>query len=120
MIFSHFILAIKKNMKDIVFNDIHILIGQNAAENWKIIDDSSDNYYWFHLKSFPSCHVIVQTDDITPDILLHAAQLCKSNTKYRNLPNVKVDYTPISNIIKGTDVGSVHFKSNRKVKNITI
>jgi predicted ribosome quality control (RQC) complex YloA/Tae2 family protein len=107
-------------MKDIIFNNTHILVGQNSSENWQIIDDSSQTYYWFHLKSFPSCHVIVQSDDLSQDLILYAAQLCKINTKYKNLTNVKVNYTPISNISKGIDIGSVHFKSNRKVKNITI
>lgn len=107
-------------MKDIIFNHTHILIGQNASDNWKIIDISDQNYYWFHLKSFPSCHVVVQSDHLSTELILYAAQLCKNNTKYRNLSNLKIDYTPISNITKGPDVGSVYFKSNRKVNNVTI
>ncbi len=118
--FFHYIFYLLKTMKDIIFNNTHILIGQNASENWQIIDDSSNAYYWFHLKSFPSCHVIVQSDDISQDLILYAAQLCKTHTKYKNLTNVKVSYTPISNITKGIDIGSVNFKSNRKVKNVTI
>ena len=44
----------------------------------------------------------------------------KNNTKYKNLSNLKVNYTPISNIKKAAAIGSVCFNSNRKVKSITI
>ena len=50
-------------MKIEIFNNIQIIIGENAEENWKIIDFNS-NYTWLHLNSFPSCHVIIQSDDI--------------------------------------------------------
>lgn len=107
-------------MKRIVFNDTQILIGENKNENWELLDENRGTFYWFHLKSFPSCHVIVQTDDITEELIHHGATLCKSNTKYKNLCNLKVNYTPISNIKKADAIGSVSFISNRKVKTITV
>ena len=107
-------------MKIIEFNDTQILIGQNSSENWELLDDNPETYYWFHLKSFPSCHVIVQSDDITDELIHYAATVCKNKTKYKNLGNLKVNYTPISNIKKADVVGSVCFNSNRKVKSITI
>tara|TARA_B100001093_G_scaffold432477_1_gene428981 strand:- start:57 stop:377 length:321 start_codon:yes stop_codon:yes gene_type:complete len=106
-------------MKIEEFNDIKIVIGQNAEENWNIIDFDSDNI-WLHLNSFPSCHVIIQHTDPGDELLTYAADLCKSNTKYRNLKNLKVCYTKCNNLKKGSDVGSVTYKSKRKVKTITI
>ena len=42
------------------------------------------------------------------------------NTKYRDLRNVKVNYTKISNIQKADKCGAVTFISNRQVSTITV
>lgn len=107
-------------MKNILYNNKQIIIGQNSKENWNILDEYSSNAYWFHLKSFSSCFVIVNSEDIDNDIIKYAADLCKQNTKYKNVPNIKVSYTNTSNIKKADVEGSVYFKSNKKVKEITI
>ena len=78
-------------MKTEVFNDTTIIIGQNAQENWNIIDFNS-GFIWLHLNSYPSCHVIIKDDNPSQEILMFAAELCKENTKYRNLRNLKVWY----------------------------
>ena len=106
-------------MKTVKFNEVEIIVGQNCQENWDLIDKMSESV-WLHLKSFPSCHVFIKKSD--PDIITieYAANLCKENTKYKNLPNIKVNYTPVNNVIKAEKVGSVYFRSNRKVKSITI
>ena len=102
-------------MKTVEYNNITIIIGQNAQENWDIIDFES-SYIWLHLNSFPSCHVIIEDDDPDDDVLLYAAQLCKSNTKYKNLKNIKICHTKCNNLKKGSDIGSVIYKSKRQVK----
>ena len=94
-------------MKVIIKDNIVYKIGQNAQENWDLLDNSA-NFVWFHLRSFPSCHVV------------EGANLCLKNTKYRNLKNVKVNYTPLKNIKKADTIGAVHFISNKKVRTITI
>lgn len=106
-------------MKTDEYNNNKIIIGQTAEENWNIIDFECD-YIWLHLNSFPSCHVIIENDNPDEDTLTYAAELCKNNTKYRNLKNLKVCYTKCNNLKKGSDVGSVIYKSKRKVKTITI
>lgn len=106
-------------MKTEVYLDTTIIIGENAQDNWDIIDFES-NYIWLHLNSFPSCHIIINDVNIDNDILLYAAQLCKHNTKYKNLKDIKVCYTRCSNLKKGSDIGSVIYKSKRKVNTITV
>ena len=44
-------------MKVVEFEDTIFKIGQNSKENWELLDEDQD-YIWFHLASFPSCHVI--------------------------------------------------------------
>ena len=102
-----------------IFNDTVILIGQNAQENWDLIDFESD-FIWLHLNSFPSCHVIIKDENPDNDTLQVAAEMCKENTKYRNLKNLKICYTKCSNLKNGSDVGSVIYKSKRQVKTILI
>ena len=41
--------------------------------------------------------------------------ICKENSKYRNLRNVKISSTTCGNLKKGDKPGEVYFKSNRKV-----
>lgn len=95
-----------------------IVIGENAQDNWDIIQASKPTDIWFHMKSFPSSHVIIRDEDPDEDRIMEAAIICKSNSKYR-FKNAKVSYTPISNIVLSDVVGSVSFISNRKVDSIT-
>ena len=106
-------------MKVIVIDDVSFKVGQNAQENWDLLN-LDENYTWFHLKSFPSCHVIIEKEEPDNNEILEGAKLCLENTKYRNLKNIKVNYTKIKNIVKADKVGAVTFKSNRKVNTIMI
>ena len=106
-------------MKAIVIDDVSFKVGQNAKENWELLS-LNENYTWFHLKSFPSCHVVIEKKDATQEEIINGANLCLENTKYRNLKNIKVNYTLLKNIKKADKVGSVHFVSNRKVNTIML
>ena len=49
-----------------------------------------------------------------------AAQLCLSNSKYKNLRNIKACATTVGNLVMGDVVGEVEFKSNRRVRDFRI
>ena len=85
-------------MKTEVFENTNIIIGENAQENWDLLD-KNENYLWFHLKSFPSCHIILETEEPTKEMIVKAASLCKLHTKYRNIPNLKINYIHSSIIV---------------------
>lgn len=103
-----------------IVDEVYIL-GQNAQDNWDILDKAEGTDYFFHLTSFPSCYVIFKCSGIpTNENIIKAAQICKENTKYRNFFKLRVDYCPCSNITKGENIGEVIFHSLRKVKNIKI
>ena len=98
-------------------------IGQNAQENWVLLEDSSPHHLFFHLTSFPSCYLIFsypEDEKITETIKIELAQLCLMNTKYKKAKNIKVDCTTCKNIKKGGVIGEVVYKSNRKVQVIKI
>jgi predicted ribosome quality control (RQC) complex YloA/Tae2 family protein len=97
------------------------ILGENAQDNWNMLEKAKGNHYFFHLSSFPSPYVILLCEnDPTIEEITVAAQLCKQNTKYRNLKNLRVDYCKCSNVTKGTKIGESIFLSNRKVKDIKI
>ena len=93
-----------------------MICGKNAVDNWRLIDNANESDIWYHLKSLPSPHVIASSNEDPIICALH----CKSKSKYKNLSQIKVIYTPCSNLIKGDTPGSVLFKSNNKVKSVTI
>ena len=98
------------------------LLGKNAADNWKIYKESSQADTVFHLDKFSSPYVIVNLPiaELTPEHINTAAELCKSKSKYKNMSNIGVMYTPISNTILGDALGSFIISSNHKVKVIYI
>lgn len=95
-------------------------IGKNAEENWKLIDDSNQEWTWVHLKSFPSGHVIIECENPSLQLIKLAGNLCKERTKYKNVPNLKISYCLVKNLNKGEKPGEVYFNSNRQVKELNL
>lgn len=96
-----------------------ILIGSTAQENWDIIEESSPDFTWLHLNSFPSPHVIIKSELPSHSEILEAASLCKSKSKYKHIRNIKVVYCKVSNLELAETVGSVNILSKRKCKYVT-
>jgi len=107
-------------MRTFLFNDtklnieLEIEMGQNAQENWDLIDKSEENDWWFHLQDYPSSHVVIHTQDyvkkkkdLDRKTIKYAALLCKQNSKMKSEKKVEVIYTQIKNVEKTEDVGSV-------------
>jgi len=105
--------------------DITFVIGQNATENFQIIDDSQPTDLWFHVAEFPSCHVIAKINDIMTSInrkdmkyvVKQGAVICKQYSKYKSVKNLDINYTEISNVQKTNVIGSV-ITRNIKIINI--
>ena len=73
----------------------------------------NDKYIWFHLNSFSSGYVIMcsTVNDIDKsqlnDYLYYGAELCKNNTKYRNLKNLKIIYITLKKLFLTDTIGEV-------------
>ena len=115
-----YIRLINSKMKTFTIDNIDVYLGETAKENWNLLDDAEGSFTWMHLNSYPSGHVIICSDNPDINVLRNAASLCKQNTKYRNIPNLKICYSKVSNIKKEEKVGSVSFKSNRKMSTFII
>ena len=106
-------------MKILEYESQIIRIGQTRQENWALLDQSKGTDIFFHLSSFPSCYIILESDGgCDQKSIVYCARLCKKYTKYKNLSSVYIDYTPCKNLKKGESVGEVVYKS--KVKRVKI
>ena len=114
-------------MKIVEYKNINFYIGSNANDNWKLFEESkkiNDNYIWFHLNSFSSPYVIMYCtiDELNNtrknelnDILNFAANLCKQNSKYKYLNQLKIIYTSLKKLSKGSEIGEVIIKGKTNI-----
>jgi len=91
-----------------------IMLGSTRS----LIKESLPEHLCFHLNSFPSPYVVVRSIDPGAEVIAEAAKICKSNSKYKHLKNMKVLYTKISNI-KLNDDGTVDIISMEKCNYVT-
>jgi hypothetical protein len=54
------------------------------------------------------------TDNIN-EYLIFASNLCKNNTKYRNLSNIKICYTILKKLEKTKNVGEIIIKGKKNI-----
>jgi hypothetical protein len=103
-------------MKKVEYHNITYIIGENAQDNWDILNmykKENNKFIWFHLNSFPSCYVIMCSTINNLDksqihnYLHYGAELCKNNTKYKNLKNVKIIYTTLNKLSNTDTIGEV-------------
>lgn len=107
-------------MKSFLIDEFVGRLGETAEENWQLLSEARQNHTFFHLSSFPSGYVIVDTDYLSPKQVAEISTVLKENTKYRNIHNIKVDYTLVSNVRKGTKVGEALYVSSKKVRSVII
>ena len=115
-------------MKSYEFKNIKFIIGTNAKENWEILDNMknlNEDYLWFHLNSFPSPYVImnctknemekIYNKNQIKDILEFGAKLCKENSKYKFLNDLKILYMPLKKLEKGEKIGEVIISGKKNI-----
>lgn len=107
-------------MKVFQYEDITIKLGQTAKENTFLVKNSNPNYVWIHLESFPSGHVVIECENPSKEVINYSMNVCLEGTKQKNMKDVKLSVTKISNL-KTTDIlGEVEFKSKKKVESLKI
>jgi len=110
-------------MKVYTVEELEFKVGDNKKENWLLLRESG---WLFHLSSFPSCYVIAVFKDsnlvrnLTKEEIEYGARLCLSHTKYKNLRNIKIDYSLVENVRKGQKEGEIYFKNRKKVFTVSL
>ena len=105
-------------MKETITNNITYIIGENAKDNWDILDKADQNDVWFHLDKFTSPYVIMKSTDTSKINIIYGANLCKENSKYKNLKNLKIVYCSIKQLKKTKITGEVDIKGKKIYINI--
>lgn len=112
---------------------IEYIIGQNASENFKIIDDAmndqqddakndaNNNYMWFHIDGYPSCHVLCNIPNNLSKkdflkVIKRGALCCKEHSKYKSEKSVSVIYTYLKNVTKTDVIGTVITSNTKSIK----
>lgn len=113
-------------MKCVEYNNVKFYIGQNAEENWNLLDNSkmiNNEYIWFHLNSFASPYIIMYStlqniknisENSIDDFLIFGANLCKENSKYKYLKDIKIIYTTLKQLTKTDNIGEVIISGKKK------
>jgi len=101
---------------------ITYFVGQNALDNFDIIDQSEDEDIWFHLEGASSGHVICKINNEYNKkelkyIIVQGAVLCKQFSKKKSDKKVNIIYTRLKNVTKTDVLGQVNINN---VKTITI
>ena len=108
-------------MKKETYKNIDFFIGENAQDNWNILDNAkkiNENFIWFHLNSFPSSCVImyqfINDNSCNTELLNFGANLCKQNSKYKYLKDIKICYTTLNKLNKTNKIGEVTIVGKKK------
>lgn len=109
------------------YRNFIIQVGQNAKENWQLIDEADIFDLWIHIDDKPSGHVIireknnklkysVQKDcfDYPYELIKMGAEYCKSQSKDKT-SKANIVYTTIENVKKGKVIGSVIIKNAKYI-----
>ena len=95
-------------------HNIEIYVGENANDNWDILDKANQNYIWMHLNNFSSPYIIINISNPNKSILNYGASLCKLHSKFSKSNKIKVIYTEVKNVKKGNKLGSAIIKGKTK------
>lgn len=100
--------------------NIIVIIGQNAEENFEIIDNALPEYLWFHVYDGASCHVVIPITKAynkkqLNKIIIQGAVICKKHSKYNSIINLPIIYTKIKYVEKTEISGSVLTKNTKMI-----
>lgn len=91
----------------------NIIVGKNAKDNWKILEEACEDDLWFHVKDESSAYVIIENDyktEITDEDIEEAARICKEHSKLRDKKRVHINWLPVKYVKKGKMVGEAILK----------
>jgi len=107
---------------DAIKEYIEYRVGQNAKENFDLIDDSEADDIWFHISQVSSCHVVASIPvdknydkNILKKIAVQGAVICKQFSKYKSERVVHVMYTKIQYLTKSPTIGAVSVEEYKTI-----
>lgn len=99
------------NIQNFYIGEYKISVGKNEIANANLLKNASKDDFWFHLKDYPSAHIIVKTNKqkLNDEVILMAAKICV-NFSVKQSGNYAVDYTKrqFVKIISGSNVNYIN------------
>ena len=108
---------------------ISIKLGKTASDNINIVRYAHPSYWWLHMDSVSSGHIIIETQILTSKIIECAAHLCYKNLTSKSKRSAlysknsmrffDIIVTQIQNLIydqHDLEIGEVDFKNSSKKK----
>lgn len=101
---------------------LEFYIGENAQDNFDMLDICKPNDLWFHVHKESSCHVIaIMPPDIKYNrnqiskIVTQGALCCKEHSKQKSGKDLEICYTRLINIVKTHTIGQVIMKEQKLI-----
>lgn len=95
-------------------SNIDFIVGCDAADNMKILNEAMLTDIWFHIDGYPSAHVIAKIPVKKSfdkkqlfRIIKQGASICKEVSKFASQKNVKIVYTKVNDVIPTEKEGTV-------------
>ena len=103
-------------MYEIIKDNYIYKLGRNATENFKLIDDSYPEDWWFHLEDYPSGHCVISSKkneifECSNEMKESAGNIIKQYSKAKNDKKVKIVFTQIKDVVKTKTLGQVIIKN---------
>jgi|UniRef100_A0A6C0IJY5 predicted ribosome quality control (RQC) complex YloA/Tae2 family protein len=105
-----------------ISSEIEFYIGENAQDNFDMIDMCKPTDMWFHLHNASSSHVIANMPSDKnynrrqiSKIIIQGAKFCKEHSKARSNKDTEIIYTRLVNIVKTQVVGQVNVGESKIV-----
>jgi predicted ribosome quality control (RQC) complex YloA/Tae2 family protein len=102
--------------------ELEFYIGENAQDNFDILDITKATDIWFHLHNESSCHVVavIPVDskfnrNQMSKIITQGALCCKQHSKAKSNKHVEICYTRVINVVKTYIIGQVIAKEQKIV-----
>jgi len=94
--------------------ELEFYIGENAQDNFDMVDMCRPSDLWFHVHKESSCHVIARMSvdkkynrNQISKIVTQGALCCKEHSKFKSSKNVEICYTRLTNVVKTHVIGQV-------------
>lgn len=95
-----------------------IYVGRNNKQNDYLTTKLAHrNDVWLHTKDTPGSHVVIKSEEPSPDTLFEAAQLSALFSKAKDSSSVPVDYTTVKHVKKpsGAKPGFVTYDNHQTI-----
>ena len=83
------------------FEGVKILAGRNNIQNDRLtLKIAKKTYMWLHTKNIHGSHVIIESENVSDELLFYAANIAKKHSNAKDSSKVEVDYTLVKYVHK--------------------